>query len=53
MYMEAQSIAVDEAAYGYLFQKSTQVAMQDDVEGFVFNPMLVQIYNISEMSKSN
>lgn len=52
MYQEAQKIAVEDAAYVYLFQRSTQLAMRDNVAGYVFNPMLEQIYNLGTMSKT-
>lgn len=52
LYQEAQKIVVDEAAYGYLYQKNTQLAMGDDVKGYAFNPMLEQIYDFGAMSKS-
>ena len=48
---QAQTIVIDEAAYVYLFQKNYQLAMNKDVKGFVFNPMLEQVFNISTMSK--
>ncbi|MBG6241457.1 MAG: ABC transporter substrate-binding protein [Candidatus Symbiopectobacterium sp. Dall1.0] len=50
-YQQAQRIVIDEAAYVYLFQKNYQVAMNDAVKGFVFNPMLEQVFNIGTMSK--
>ena len=52
LYQEAQKIAVDDAGYVYLFQRSTQLAMRDSVAGYVFNPMLEQIYNLASMSKT-
>ncbi|MDV6227348.1 ABC transporter substrate-binding protein [Nitratireductor aquimarinus] len=51
LYAEVQKIVTDEAAYVYLFQKDYRIAMRDNVEGFVFNPMLLDIYNIAGMSK--
>ena len=51
LYQKAQKIVVRDAAYVYLFQKNSQIAMRKDVKGFVFNPMLEQIYNIGSMSK--
>ncbi|MBO8141524.1 MAG: ABC transporter substrate-binding protein [Firmicutes bacterium] len=51
LYQEAQRIVVDEAAYVYLYQQGYQVAMRDNVEGYVFNPMLLDIYNLETMSK--
>ena len=52
MYQEAQKLAVEDAGYVYLFQRSTQLAMRDNVTGYVFNPMLEQIYNLGTMSKT-
>lgn len=52
MYQEAQKIVVDDAAYVYLFQRSTQLAMRASVEGYAFNPMLEQIYDFAAMSKT-
>lgn len=51
LYREAQRIVVDEAAYVYLYQQDYQVAMRDNVQGYVFNPMLVDIFNVDTMSK--
>ncbi|MFP1729677.1 ABC transporter substrate-binding protein [Lonsdalea quercina] len=50
-YQAAQKIVIDEAAYVYLFQKNYQVAMNKDVKGFVYNPMLEQVFNVAAMSK--
>ncbi|WP_370541639.1 ABC transporter substrate-binding protein [Brenneria sp. L3-3C-1] len=50
-YQAAQKIVIDEAAYVYLFQKNYQVAMNKEVKGFVFNPMLEQVFNVATMSK--
>lgn len=52
LYREAQEIVVNDAVYAYLFQRNENIAMREDVKGFVFNPMLVQIYNLADMSKS-
>lgn len=51
LYMEAQRIVVDEAPYVLLFQKNYQFAVRSNVKGYVYNPMLVQIWNFAEMSK--
>lgn len=51
LYQEAQRIVIDEAAYVYLYQQRYQVAMRDNVNGYVFNPMLLDIYNVDTMSK--
>ncbi|WP_435051199.1 ABC transporter substrate-binding protein [Escherichia coli] len=51
-YQQAQKIVIDDAAYVYLFQKKNyQLAMNKEVKGFVFNPMLEQVFNINTMSK--
>ncbi|EMH4162414.1 ABC transporter substrate-binding protein [Pluralibacter gergoviae] len=50
-YQQAQKKVIDDAAYVYLFQKNYQVGMNKSVKGYVFNPMLEQIFNISDMSK--
>ncbi|WP_119460816.1 ABC transporter substrate-binding protein [Rhodospirillaceae bacterium SYSU D60014] len=52
LYQEAQEIAVEEAAYVLLFQRNYQFAMRDDVEGYAYNPMLLQIWDFARMSKS-
>lgn len=51
LYAKVQKIVTDEAAYVYLFQKDYRLAMRDRVKGFVFNPMLEDIYDIADMSK--
>ena len=50
-YQQAQKVVIDEAAYVYLFQKNYQLAMNKEVKGFTFNPMLEQVFNIATMSK--
>jgi len=51
LYQQAQKIAVNEAAYVFLFQRNSQVAMRKAVSGLVFNPMLEQIFNIDTITK--
>jgi len=51
LYQEAMKIAIDDAAYVYLYQRNSQVALRKAVKGFVFNPMLEQIFNIDTMTK--
>ncbi len=43
---------LEEAPYVLLFQKNYQFAMRDNVKGFVYNPMLLQIFDFASMSKS-
>ncbi|ARU92713.1 ABC transporter substrate-binding protein [Tatumella citrea] len=50
-YQQAEKTVISDAAYVYLFQKNYQVGMSKSVKGYVFNPMLEQIFNIAEMSK--
>jgi len=50
-YRAAEKIVIGEAAYVYLFQKNYQVAMNKDVTGFVYNPMLEQVFNVAQMNK--
>lgn len=52
LYREAQRIVVDDNVYVYLFQKNERIALRKSVEGYVYNPMLLQIYNFASMSKS-
>lgn len=52
LYQDAQKLVVDEAAYVYLFQKDTEIVARSSVKGFIFNPMLENIYNVDHMTKS-
>lgn len=51
LYNEAQAIIVEDAVYVYLAQKDFVMPMRDNINGFVYNPMLEGIYNLAEMSK--
>ena len=51
LYQQAQKTVVNEAGYVYLYQKNSQVALRKAVKGFVFNPMLEQIFNIDTITK--
>jgi len=51
LYKEAQQLIVEDAAYIYLFQRNYQLAMREEVKGYVYNPMLLDIYNIGTMTK--
>lgn len=50
LYGELQEIVTDEAAYVYLFQKDYRIAMRDNLNGFVFNPMLEDIFNFADIT---
>lgn len=52
LYGEAQKIVVEEAPYVLLFQRNYQFAQRSDVKGYVYNPMLLQIWNLATMSKA-
>ena len=51
-YKKVQAIAAEEAPYVMLFQRNFQVAMRKNVEGYVYNPMLLQMYNFADMKKN-
>jgi len=51
IYQAAQRVVMKDAPYVFLYQKNYQASMRDSVKGFVFNPMLEQIFNIETMSK--
>jgi peptide/nickel transport system substrate-binding protein len=51
LYQEAQRITTAEAPYILLYQRNYQFAMRDNVKGYVYNPMLLQIWNLDTMSK--
>jgi peptide/nickel transport system substrate-binding protein len=52
LYRQAQAIVIKDAAYVYMYQKNFLLPMSSSVKGYVFNPMLEQIYNLSGMSKA-
>ncbi|WP_448955105.1 ABC transporter substrate-binding protein [Labrys neptuniae] len=52
LYVDAQKIATADAPYVLLFQKNDIFARRSAVKGYVYNPMLIQVYNLGEMSKS-
>jgi len=52
LYIEAQKIAIEDAPYLLLLQKNDIFVRRASVQGFVYNPMLLQVYNLAEMSKS-
>jgi peptide/nickel transport system substrate-binding protein len=50
-YQQAQRIAVNDAAYVFLYQTGSRICLRKVVKGFVFNPMLEFIYNFETMHK--
>lgn len=51
LYAEAQRTVIEESPYLYLYQKTLQIPMRARVKGYVFNPMLVDMYNFPGISK--
>lgn len=51
LYQQAQKLALNDSAYVYLYQKNYTLPMRDSVKGYVFNPMLEQVFNLGSMSK--
>ena len=52
LYQEAQRIAVAAAPYILLSQKNYEVAMRSNVHGYVYNPLLLQVFDFENMWKS-
>jgi peptide/nickel transport system substrate-binding protein len=51
LYQQAQKIVISDSAYAYLYQKAYTVPMREQVKGYVFNPMLEQVFDFAAMSK--
>jgi peptide/nickel transport system substrate-binding protein len=51
LYQQAQKIVINESAYAYLYQKAYTLPMSDKVKGYVFNPMLEQVFNVGTITK--
>lgn len=52
LYKKAQAMVLAEAPYIFLFQTNVLTPMRADVKGYVYNPMLDDMYNFEDMSKS-
>lgn len=52
LYKQAQNMVLAEAPYIFLFQTNVLTPMRSNVKGFVYNPMLDDMYNFETMSKS-
>lgn len=50
LYQQAQKIIIEEPPYIFLYQRNFLLPMSKRVKGFVFNPMLENIYNFQNMS---
>ena len=51
LYGEAQDVIMGDAPYIFLYQVNTIVPMRQNVEGYVFNPMLESMYNFRDIYK--
>ncbi|WP_055007550.1 ABC transporter substrate-binding protein [Pseudomonas caricapapayae] len=51
LYQVAQKMVLKDSVYVYLYQKNYTVPMRDSVKGYVFNPMLEQVFNLGSMTK--
>jgi peptide/nickel transport system substrate-binding protein len=52
LYIKAQALSTADAPYLYLMEKNDVFARRAVVQGFVYNPMLIQVYNFATMSKT-
>ena len=51
LYKKVQEKAVQDAAYVYLYQDNYLIGLRDNVKGFVYNPMLDDVFNVADISK--
>ncbi|GAB6154696.1 ABC transporter substrate-binding protein [Desulfosporosinus burensis] len=51
LYKQAQELIMQDAPYVFLVQKNYQLPMRKSVQGFVFNPMLEDMYNFQTINK--
>jgi peptide/nickel transport system substrate-binding protein len=51
LYQKAQKIVVNDAPYVYLYQANYQAALRSSVKGFIYQPMLEQIFNVDGITK--
>ncbi|RMV40241.1 hypothetical protein ALP12_200037 [Pseudomonas savastanoi pv. phaseolicola] len=51
LYQAAQKMVLKDSVYAYLYQKNYTVPMRDSVKGYVFNPMLEQVFNLGSITK--
>jgi peptide/nickel transport system substrate-binding protein len=52
LYQQAERIAVEAAPYILLSQKNYEVAMRSNVHGYVYNPLLLQVFDFEQMWKT-
>ncbi len=51
LYHQAQQLVMDDSPYLFLFQANVLTPMRAEVQGFIYNPMLDQMYDFENMSK--
>ncbi|CAM5182421.1 Peptide/nickel transport system substrate-binding protein OS=Castellaniella defragrans OX=75697 GN=HNR28_002764 PE=3 SV=1 [Castellaniella defragrans] len=51
LYKQVQEQAIKDAAYVYLYQDNYLVGLRKDVKGFVYNPMLDDVFNVADIRK--
>jgi len=51
LYQQAEKIVLNDSVYAYLYQKSYTLPMRSAVKGYVFNPMLEQVFNLATITK--
>lgn len=52
LYQQAQQFVLADAPYLFLFQTNAMIPTRANVQGFVYNPMLDNMYNFPDISKS-
>jgi peptide/nickel transport system substrate-binding protein len=52
LYQKAQRIAIEAAPYILLSQKNYEFAMRSNVHGYIYNPLLLQVFDFENMWKS-
>jgi peptide/nickel transport system substrate-binding protein len=51
LYKQAQDIIMEDVPYIFLVQRNYRLALRVNVQGFTFNPMLVDMFNFHQISK--
>ena len=51
LYQQAQQLVLADAPYLFLFQTNAMIPTRANVKGFVYNPMLDNMYNFPDISK--
>ncbi len=52
LYTEVQKLLVEEPPYIMLYQKNYELPMRKNIKGFIFNPMLQDVFFLDEMDKA-